>query len=56
MDSLLVNGTIFGVELADVLLADSVSLLADTVDFFSDAANYAHTQAVLLEPDYAHAW
>lgn len=45
--ALLVNGTMFGVELVGGLSADSVSLLADAVDFFGDAANYALSLFVL---------
>ncbi|WP_407682026.1 cation transporter [Pseudoduganella aquatica] len=44
---MLVNGTMFGVELVGGLSADSVSLLADSVDFFGDAANYALSLFVL---------
>ena len=45
--ALAVNAAMFGVELAGGLKADSVSLLADAVDFFGDAANYALSLAVL---------
>ena len=45
--ALVVNAAMFGVELASGLAADSVSLLADAVDFFGDAANYALSLAVL---------
>ncbi len=45
--ALLVNAAMFGVELAGGLKADSVSLLADAVDFFGDAANYALSLAAL---------
>lgn len=45
--ALMVNAAMFGVELAGGLKADSVSLLADAVDFFGDAANYALSLAVL---------
>lgn len=38
--ALVVNATMFGVELAGGMRADSVSLLADAVDFLGDAANY----------------
>jgi Co/Zn/Cd efflux system component len=39
--ALIVNGLMFGAELAAGALADSRSLQADALDFFSDAANYA---------------
>lgn len=45
--ALLVNLAMFGVELAGGLQAGSVSLLADAVDFFGDAANYGMSLAVL---------
>lgn len=43
----------FGVEIAAGLTASSVSLLADAIDFFGDAANYALTLFVL---GLASAW
>ena len=38
--ALWVNAAMFGIEIAGGLRAGSVSLLADAVDFFGDAANY----------------
>ncbi len=45
--ALVLNASMFGVELAASLSADSVSLLADAIDFFGDAGNYALSLAVL---------
>lgn len=45
--ALVVNAAMFGVELGAGVLAGSVSLLADAVDFFGDAANYALSLFVL---------
>lgn len=45
--ALAVNAVMFLVEVAAGLRAQSVSLLADAVDFFGDAANYAVSLAVL---------
>lgn len=45
--ALLINAAMFGVELITGLQAQSVSLLADAVDFFGDAANYGLSLAVL---------
>lgn len=45
--ALLVNALMFGVEIAAGLTSGSVSLLADAIDFFGDAANYGLTLAVL---------
>jgi Co/Zn/Cd efflux system component len=45
--ALLVNGAMFGVELAGGWAAGSVALLADAVDFFGDAANYGMSLFVL---------
>lgn len=45
--ALFINAAMFGVELWGGLGADSVSLLADAVDFFGDAASYAISLAVL---------
>ncbi|MEO5733376.1 MAG: cation transporter [Rubrivivax sp.] len=45
--ALIVNLAMFGVEMAGGLQASSVSLLADAVDFFGDAANYGISLAVL---------
>lgn len=45
--ALVINLLMFAVETAGGLRADSVSLLADAVDFFGDAANYAVSLLVL---------
>jgi Co/Zn/Cd efflux system component len=45
--ALAVNGLMFALEVATGLHAGSVSLLADAIDFFGDAANYALSLAVL---------
>lgn len=45
--ALMVNAGMFGVELIGGWSAGSVSLLADAVDFFGDAANYAVSLFVL---------
>jgi Co/Zn/Cd efflux system component len=45
--ALVVNFAMFGVELAGGWAAGSVSLLADAVDFFGDAANYGISLFVL---------
>ena len=45
--ALVVNAAMFLVEIVAGLGASSVSLLADAVDFFGDAANYALSLAVL---------
>ena len=45
--ALVVNALMFGVELAGGWAAGSVSLLADAVDFFGDAANYGISLFVL---------
>jgi len=45
--ALLVNAGMFGVELVGGWTAGSVSLLADAVDFFGDAANYGISLFVL---------
>jgi Co/Zn/Cd efflux system component len=45
--ALLVNALMFGVEIVAGLSSGSVSLLADAIDFFGDAANYGLTLAVL---------
>ncbi|CAN5380860.1 cation diffusion facilitator family transporter [soil metagenome] len=39
--ALLINATMFGVETVTSASSGSVSLLADAIDFFGDAANYA---------------
>jgi Co/Zn/Cd efflux system component len=51
--ALFINAAMFVVELSGGLRADSVSLLADAVDFFGDAANYALSLFVL---GMAAAW
>jgi Co/Zn/Cd efflux system component len=45
--ALVVNALMFGVELVGGWAAGSVSLLADAVDFFGDAANYGMSLFVL---------
>jgi Co/Zn/Cd efflux system component len=45
--ALAVNASMFAVEIAAGLRSGSVSLLADAIDFFGDAANYGLTLAVL---------
>lgn len=45
--ALFINFIMFGVELASSMAAGSVSLLADSVDFLGDAANYAVSLFVL---------
>jgi Co/Zn/Cd efflux system component len=45
--ALVLNLLMFGVELISGIAAGSVSLLADAIDFFGDAANYAVSLAVL---------
>jgi cation diffusion facilitator family transporter len=51
--ALLLNVAMFGVEIAAGVQSGSVSLLADAIDFFGDAANYALSLAVL---SMALAW
>jgi len=45
--ALVVNALMFAVEIAAGVKAGSVSLLADSIDFFGDAANYGLSLAVL---------
>jgi Co/Zn/Cd efflux system component len=45
--ALVVNALMFGVEIAAGLASQSVSLLADSIDFLGDAANYGLSIAVL---------
>lgn len=45
--ALVLNTLMFGVELAAAWTSDSTSLLADSIDFFGDAGNYALSLAVL---------
>ena len=45
--ALVLNATMFVVELGASWTSDSVSLLADSIDFFGDAGNYALSLAVL---------
>ncbi len=45
--ALLVNFAMFGIEIGAGLQSGSVSLLADAIDFFGDAVNYALALAVL---------
>lgn len=51
--ALLVNLAMFGVEIAAGFQSGSTALLADAIDFFGDAANYAVSLAVL---SMALAW
>jgi len=51
--ALLLNAAMFAVEIAGSVQSGSVSLLADAIDFFGDAANYALSLAVL---SMALAW
>lgn len=45
--ALAVNATMFGIEALAGVASGSVSLLADAIDFFGDAGNYALSLAVL---------
>jgi Co/Zn/Cd efflux system component len=45
--ALVLNAVMFGVELSASWSSGSVSLLADSIDFFGDAANYGLSLAVL---------
>ena len=45
--ALVVNAAMFAAEIAAAASSGSVSLLADSIDFFGDAANYALSLAVL---------
>lgn len=45
--ALVINAIMFAVELGAGLRSNSVSLLADAIDFFGDAANYGVSLAVL---------
>lgn len=45
--ALAINLAMFGVEIGAGITSGSVSLLADAIDFFGDAANYGVTLAVL---------
>jgi len=45
--ALVINFAMFGVEIVSSLAAGSVSLLADSVDFLGDAANYGVSLFVL---------
>jgi len=51
--ALAVNAAMFALEIGAGLASGSVSLLADAIDFFGDAANYALSIAVL---SFAVAW
>lgn len=51
--ALVVNFAMFGIEIGAGFQSGSVSLLADAIDFFGDAANYGVTLAVL---SMALAW
>ncbi len=45
--ALVINATMFFVEISSGLHAQSVSLMADAIDFFGDAMNYGISLAVL---------
>ena len=45
--ALFINAVLFAIEIGGGLQAGSVSLLADAVDFFGDAANYGISLLVL---------
>ncbi len=45
--ALIINFAMFGIEIGAGFKSGSVSLLADAIDFFGDAANYAVSLAVL---------
>jgi Co/Zn/Cd efflux system component len=45
--ALFINAAMFAIEIGAGVKSGSVSLLADAIDFFGDAANYALTLAVL---------
>ncbi|QLB12807.1 cation diffusion facilitator family transporter [Bisgaardia hudsonensis] len=45
--ALILNATMFIMEIFTGIKADSVSLIADSIDFFSDAANYGISLTVL---------
>jgi len=51
--ALLLNAAMFAIEIAGSVRSGSVSLLADAIDFFGDAANYGLSLAVL---SLALAW
>src|SRR3546814_1465430 len=50
--ALVANLAMFGVEIVAGWNANSVSLLADAVDFFGDAANYGLSLAVLRSEEH----
>lgn len=54
--ALWINALMFAVEVAGGLRAQSLSLLADAVDFFGDAANYGLSLAVLSLAPARRAW
>lgn len=54
--ALIVNAAMFLVEFAASFGAGSVSLLADSIDFFGDAANYAVSLAVLGSAATTRSW
>src|SRR5215218_3766801 len=53
--ALVVNAAMFLLEVGAGLSSGSISLLADAIDFFSDAANYALSVAVLAMGALARA-
>ena len=54
--ALALNAAMFFIELGAGFKSDSVSLLADAIDFFGDTANYAVTLAVLSSSLTWRAW
>lgn len=54
--ALVVNLAMFAVEVASGWASGSVSLLADAIDFFGDAANYAVSLAVLAMSAQIRSW
>ena len=54
--ALALNAAMFFIELGAGFKSDSVSLLADAIDFFGDTANYAVTLAVLSSSLTRRAW
>src|SRR5690606_4650472 len=54
--ALVVNALMFVVEVAGSRIAGSASLLADSIDFFGDAGNYAISLAVLARTLPTRSW
>ncbi|HSC67888.1 MAG TPA: hypothetical protein VLC79_09370 [Cellvibrio sp.] len=55
MDCISRNFTIFAIEIIFSLQSKSVSLLADSIEFLGDAANYGISLWVLVQSVWAHA-